>query len=264
MRILVGKCFGLGNACLSVPMIKAIISMGHSVDVLCGSTADDFGADDVLYNLNVRLFKDIAPDGYDVAIMSIPFDGRWVNGTHYQATMVIDGRKRPGNVDRLGFDMWEKHEVEYQMENARELGYSGPTPDGRFLPHGVPDEDLVYLGTGFKRDPGGFGKSKHFGTTRYALLIREIARIRPGTRFVSTGTSVDRLECQYQILRDVCDLDRSYTVDCHSGGLSHAFDVVRGLISATFQYSHSVVQSPILHQYLSVQSIRLKTPFAYP
>src|SRR5690606_11430333 len=45
---------------------------------------------------------------------------------------------------------------------------------------------LVYLGIGYKRDPGGFGLSKHFGNERYFQLMREVHRIRPSTRFIST------------------------------------------------------------------------------
>lgn len=43
MKILVGKTFGIGNSVLSIPMIKLLSTLG-SVDVLIGSTIDDFGA----------------------------------------------------------------------------------------------------------------------------------------------------------------------------------------------------------------------------
>ena len=43
MKILVGKTFGIGNSVLSIPMIKLLSTLG-SVDVLIGSTNDDFGA----------------------------------------------------------------------------------------------------------------------------------------------------------------------------------------------------------------------------
>lgn len=215
MRILVGKTFGIGNACLSVPMIKSLFGIGTgTVDVLVGSGPDDFGAIEVFRTLQEtwpsparfvnRIHVDRVPDSedpYDVAIMAIPFDGRWQNGVHYRAREVLDGRKRPDNVDRLGFDMWKKHEIEYQMENARALGYDGPTPDGSFMPRGVPDPDLVYVGLGYKRDPGGFGASKHYGNARYAALLEEIRRLRPSTRFVSTGSPADLIQSWYQIVK---------------------------------------------------------------
>lgn len=209
MRILVGKTFGIGNAVLSVPMVKAIRSMGHGIDVLVGNTPDDFGAWDVFYSLKRlgvidNLHFDLAPNDvtYDVAIMAIPFDGRWQNGHHFKATSVLDGRKRPGNIERLGFDMWEKHEVEYQMENARELGYTDPTPDCSFTsPETLLDENRVYVGLGFKRDPGGFGQSKHFGNGRFAQLLLKIRELNPLAHFVSTGSATDMVHTWYQIVK---------------------------------------------------------------
>lgn len=233
MRILVGKTFGIGNACLAVPMIKAIASLGHRVDLLIGTGPDDRGSRDVFDRLRNHgefvgsIWDNGVPfdvDPHDVAVMSIPYDGRWRNGIDFFAREVIDERKRPDNVERLGFDMWKKHEVEYQMENARALGYSGPTPDGGFMQRPVWSEDLVYLGIGFKRDPGGFGLSKHFGAARYAALMKEIRHIRPSVKFVSTGWVADVFE-SYQIHRELQD-PSFYT--CKPLELTKSFEVVGG------------------------------------
>jgi len=209
VRILVGKTFGIGNAVLSIPMIKALSSLGQ-VSALVGSGPDDFGAAAVLSRVScIRdLWIDNVPEGvpeFDVAVMSIPFDGRWQNGIHYKAKRVIDGRKRPGNVERLGFDMWEKHEVEYQMDNARELGYNGHTPDSDFLetPLREFDNDLVYVGIGFKRDEGGFGLSKHWGTDNFIFVMKRILELRPQTKFVSTGNIRDIMEVGGEIKRAI-------------------------------------------------------------
>jgi hypothetical protein len=187
-------------------MVKAIASLGHDVDVLVGDRPDDIGAREVFQELRRwgtrpvvinEIYHGRVPLGiepYDVAIMAIPYDGRWLNGLDFFAKRVLDGRKRPGNVERLGFDMWEKHEAEYMMENARELGFQGETPDGSFLNQPGHDPDLVYLGIGYKRDRGGFGLSKHFGNDRFIALIREVLRLRPGTRFVSSGPMVDLMD----------------------------------------------------------------------
>lgn len=205
MRILVGKTFGLGNAVMAIPMLKALASLGHSVDVLVGSGPDDGGVIEVFSKLMQtypgtvdNVWVDGVPfaeSGYDIAIMSIPYDGRWKNGCHYFARDILDARKRPDFIERLGFDMWKKHEVEYQMDNARSLGYDCPTPSSRFTEEPFDrDMDLVYLGIGYKRDPGGFGLSKHFGTERYIELVREIHRLHPAARFISTGNGRDCVE----------------------------------------------------------------------
>src|SRR6185503_17293386 len=85
------------------------------------------------------------------------------------------------------------------MDNARGLGYVGETPDCSFMAPAAGDPDLVYLGVGYKRDPGGFGASKHFGNTRFAALISEIARRRPSARFISSGPIVDMAESGVRI-----------------------------------------------------------------
>ncbi len=233
MKVLVGKTFGLGNAVLSIPMVKAICTVADETHVLVGNGPDDYGAMEVFRMLELSAFKPkgfkllLVPPGtsvqYDVAVMAIPFDGRWRNGVDYLADRVIDGRKRPDNVERLGFDMWKKHEVLYQMENAYELGYGGTTPGPGFFGASTSDNDLVYLGIGYKRDPGGFGLSKHFGNEKFADLIRAIRKRRPTVKFVSTGGVADLVQVGAPIMKMIAD---SSIYRCEAGsGLPYAFTV---------------------------------------
>ena len=234
MRVLIGKVFGIGNAVLSIPMVKAICSVADEVHVMVGDLPDDFGAGAVFSMLEASAFKPRGfqllrkPPGtserYDVAVMAIPFDGRWRNGVDYVADRVLDGRKRPDNVERLGFDMWKKHEVLYQMENAYELGYEGTVPGSSFYGHEPGDEHLVYLGVGYKRDPGGFGLSKHFGNARFAELIKAIKIRHPRARFITTGPTRDLVEVIAPIMNEVADNDTfNYRPN---PGLWYAFDQV--------------------------------------
>lgn len=237
MRALVGKTFGIGNACLAVPLIKALRELGYLVDVLVGSGPDDFGAVDVFmyFTDNHKLgpshvFMDQAPMDveYDVAIMAIPFDGRWKNGVHYRAKRVMDERKRPDNVDRLGFDMWKKHEVEYQVDNARELGFAGETPKGDIDNlQATVDRNQVYLGIGYKRDPGGFGESKHFGNDRFGKLMHAIRDLRPKVKFVSTGSVQDWIQVGGPLVKKWGDLKMSGPLyRCKATSLLEAFHTV--------------------------------------
>lgn len=219
MKVLIGKTFGLGNSVLSIPMVKAISTLAEETHVLIGNTPDDFGAFHVFNWLRNSAF---CPNGFrlrveppahderfDVAVMAIPFDGRWKNGLDFVAERVMDGRKRPGNVERLGFDMWKKHEVEYQMENAYELGYGSEEtiPSTSFFSSQRVDPDLVYLGIGYKRDLGGFGLSKHFGNERFVELIRAIRVRRPSVKFVSTGGVADFVQTAAPIMKRIADPD---------------------------------------------------------
>ena len=200
MNVLFGKVFGLGNAVMAVPAIKAIAAVHGPIDVLVGSGPDDGGALDVMQELRatdrcVRTVYDTRvpdPISHDVAVMSIPFDGRWRNGTHFHAEKVIDGRPRPGDPAVVSLDSWELHEAEYQMQNAVELGHSGPMPSSQFSKFGgVVEEDLVYVGLGYKRDAQNFWSKKHWGNDRFVSFVNEVRRLRPKTMFVTTGGNID-------------------------------------------------------------------------
>jgi len=212
MRVLVGKTFGIGNAVMSVPMIKALGTLG-TVDVLAGHGPDDAGAIDVFLELQRGGFIEklhLANAGgqrYDVAVMAIPFDGRWTNGTHFDADAVIDCRPRPDFSPVLGFSSWLKHEVEYQMDDARQLGFSGETPALSFISTRPDvDPDLVYLGLGFKRDAASFWSTKHWGNDRYVRFIRRCRELRPTARFRATGNAADLAQTIIPISREVGDL----------------------------------------------------------
>jgi len=196
MKVLVGRVFGLGNAVMSVPMLKAIKSLGHDIDILIGSTPDDVGSLEVFKYLkgNVidHIYLDIRHEFiYDLAIMAIPFDGRWKNGIHYKAKEVWDKRTRP-DPSTSGLISWKKHEVEYQMDNAIKLGYSGEIPDTSFLPliRRI-DHDDVYIGVGYKKDDNEFWKIKHWGNNNYIELIQKILNSQDDVRVISTGDILD-------------------------------------------------------------------------
>ncbi len=206
MKVLVGSTFGIGNAVLKVPLIKALLGMLPEVtrlDILVGTGPDDYGALNIMQRLqkHVRvdnIYIDEVPNNtvhYDVAIMAIPFDGRWKNNVHYSADRVLDERKRPHNIERLGFDMWTSHEVEYSMDSAIYLGYDGRTPSLQFMDmSSKKDDDLVYLGLGYKRDQGGFGVSKYWGNKNYLEFIQEVVRLWPTVHFISTGSVADLIQ----------------------------------------------------------------------
>lgn len=242
MRILVGKTFGIGNSILCVPLIKALSVFGE-VDVLVGTGPDDYGAAEVMLEFQ-RTFPDILKNVYfdrvpspavrhDVAIMAIPYDRRWIAGLHFHAPVVLDCRRRPDDVDRLGFDMWKKHEIEYMMENARVLGYRGETPDTEFsVARHSYDNDLVFLGIGYKRDAGGFGASKHFGTERFRDLMAAVRQIRPRTQFVTTGGVADLIAAKELLAWSNSERkdDGFHTVSYrfHAGGITASLPVIKG------------------------------------
>ena len=269
MKILVARTFGIGNMCIAIPMLKALIAAGHSVDVLIGSTADDFGARTVLEASNVFV-NQIHVDylhhhgkNYDVAILSIPYDGRWgYNPSKFHASRVIDGRARPNNDPSLGFNCWEKHESSYQLDLLKEEGLISTQHLTNHFFEGWRNDhvsnDDVYVGVGFKRDPSGFGKSKHFGNDRFSSLLKEIYRLRPSVRFHSTGNKTDIIESCSMIVAPSyayrqCSLEESFKKinECSSyigndTGMMHVAAALKKRVFGLFAYSGLLKKNPPL------------------
>jgi Glycosyltransferase family 9 (heptosyltransferase) len=242
---------------MAIPAIKALKSMGHKVGVLVGITPDDTGALEVMrvardagivdgvfvHQTNGFVqqipFKDgqSFPDSdimkieFDLAILSIPFDGRWQNGVHFRAKRVVDGRTRP-DPSTIGLGSWVKHEVEYQMETPFGLGYplskeEPYIPGCSFLPHlsgelfGHPFR--IYLGVGYKKDAANFWRVKHWGNELYVELIKRLLASDPKLEIVSTGDTQDVQYSLAPIIRGVDD--RRFRV--HSTSLENSFKIIQ-------------------------------------
>lgn len=229
MKILVGKTFGIGNAIMAVPMLKALRSMGHDVDVLVGTLPDDGGAMEVMMFLRDELgtinkvWLNRCPESHDLAIMSIPYDGRWRNGVDYYATKVMDGRTRP-DPSTTGLVSWHKHEVEYQMDNAYELGYKGDVPTCAFM---KPEEwalrpRVFYLGVGYKKDAAGFWKVKHWGNENYAELVKRVLAEHPMNLVYTSGDMADLQLSINPISKIVNDPRFKY----NPGGIKDSFKLI--------------------------------------
>lgn len=264
MKILVCKTFGIGNAILTIPLLKALRPLATQLDVLVGNTHDDAGALDVM-----SLVKDAGAadrvyvgnallDRYDVAIEAIPYDGRWKNGVHYHADRVLDGRTRPDPSDKKwGFHTWKKHEVEYMLENARELGYDGPDPDCSFLrSSGEKYPRSVYLGMGYKKMPGDPWAIKHWGNDKFAKLIKLLAA--RGVKVYTTTTVTDLATTVAPVSRmagwkdfEVCSLSRSLDEIARASvfvgndtGMMHAAASFGIPVVAAFFMENAIVKNP--------------------
>lgn len=195
---------------MSVPAIKALSQIAE-VSVMIGSLPDDRGSFEVMNELlmagiikNLYIDKVLLRDYFDIAVMSIPFDGRWQNGVHFNAHKVIDGRTRP-DPTTTGLVSWKKHELEYQYDNIKDLGYSGGLPSMSFLRKtpNQPLPDTYYFGVGYKKDEAGFWKIKHWGNENYAELARLILDRNPHATICMTGDEKDYEFSISHIVRDV-------------------------------------------------------------
>jgi ADP-heptose:LPS heptosyltransferase len=199
VRILFCKTFGIGNAVMAIPTIRALKSLGHHVDVLCGDTSDDVGAVDVFREFkrnfpteidDVKMFA--GPTVYDLAILSIPYDGRWKNGVHFDARQTVDGRTRP-DPTTTGLVSWKKSELEYQLDNARQLGWDGETPSSKIFHRSqlITQPSSYYFGVGYKKDLKNFWSVKHWGNENFIELGRKILTHEPNSRIYFTGDDLD-------------------------------------------------------------------------
>lgn len=236
MKILFCKTFGLGNAVMAVPAIKALATIAAKedgfLDVLVGHTSDDVGAYEVLSSLVThgqyvrKVWKGSVPleEEYDLAVMSIPYDGRWKPDVHFKAKFLLDGRTRP-DPSTTGLVSWKKHEVEYQMENAYEMGFQGPVPSQEFMDSTKRDPLKIYLGVGYKKDAAGFWKVKHWGNQNFSKFVKLFLEAEPNGSVVTTGDEKDQILSIFPIMRE-CGNSR-FTVE-KTTNLQAAFDVLNG------------------------------------
>lgn len=232
MKILVGKTFGIGNAVMAVPMIKALNTIPNlSIDILVGDTRDDVGAQQVLSHMvrpPAKLYVNQALEcDYDLAIMSMPFDGRWQNGVHFRAKDVWDGRTRP-DPSTTGLVSWDRHEIDYQVDTARRLGFEGPIPDTSFFTPKGYDTDKIYLGVGYKKDAAGFWKVKHWGNENFAQFANLFLRKYQNKKLIVTGDPGDMVFSIAPIMRMVdADVVSRFKLIV-TPTLQDAFDVISG------------------------------------
>lgn len=220
MKILYCKTFGIGNAVLSISALKALRNLyfrhDDEIDLLIGDTKDDFGAREVFekfknyWDFPGKIYIGCgAPINkiYDIAIESIPYDGRWINGVHYRAKEVLDGRTRP-DPTTTGLSSWEKHEVLYQLDIVRELkkrdlvfddGQDVKLYDCRFFnekPVWAENvvNNMIYLGVGYKKTKDYMvkGLSPEFLSEVILKLVEQNKKLK----FITTG---DQKDLEYTI-----------------------------------------------------------------
>lgn len=202
MKCLIASCFGIGNAVMTIPLIKSIDCLDYEIDILIGTTSDDGGAKEIFSYLKNKYIKNIYENfalekEYDVAILSIPFDGRWKNGINFKAKKVLDGRTRPDPLT-VGLISWEKHEVDYKLENAFLLGYDlhNSTINHSFfeeldLKKEKEKDKFIYVGVGYKKDSNEFWRQKHWGTDNFSKFVSLILETNSLFNVVASGTLLD-------------------------------------------------------------------------
>ena len=174
MKICVIQAYGLGNGILTTPLVRALRSTGHTVDVLLDKRRAAWpvfeGWQEVDQLWDLRVPEDVV---YDVAVFGHPAE--------YHLELLRHERFLEPRVERVpGKDyMWwfTKHEVETLVDLARELGFSGETP-GLYLP--LPDEPphrspgSVAIGIGYLKQGDKRWEGKHWGNANYIETCKRL------------------------------------------------------------------------------------------
>lgn len=179
MHALVCALSGIGNSINALPLIQALGKLGYKIDV---RISENRGTRVLFENHpNVDKVHDIAVTlpKYDIACCTHACQAFFQECGWGKKTYMI----KPGRVNDFRPEFlskrFEKHEVEYIFDLARELGYNGPVikpilPVEKFEVE--LDEKTVLLGIGYLK--GDLGKSwrKHWGNENFAefakLLIK--------------------------------------------------------------------------------------------
>lgn len=194
MRTCVVQAYGLGNGILTTPLVRALRSMGHNVDMLLDKRRAAWpvfeGWQEIDHMWDQRALDDMV---YDVAVFGHP--------AAYHMELVRHERYLEPRIDPVpGRDyMWwyTKHEVETLVDLARELGYSGETP-GLHLP--LPGElpncppQSVAIGIGYLKQGDKKWEGKHWGNANYIEICKKL--IATGRVPTLVGDSEDQRDAE--------------------------------------------------------------------
>lgn len=195
MRILIAQIYGLGNAILTTPLIKALSSMGdesdrtHEVHVVCDpkrkATIEVLKSCPGVRKIwNMGDTPGIQSYHFDVLVMCCDYPPII---HRYKIPRVEWGYlRRNSGEDRVQwFQRWPMHELEMAFRVARKFGYKSPMPE----PH-VPGSKVdiefngprLALGIGYYKGDS-WSKNKHWGNQKFVEIANRF-RMLGGMSFL--------------------------------------------------------------------------------
>jgi len=177
MNALVCACSGIGNSLCTIPLIRALKSIGYDIDVRISKSR---GAESLFVSMpEVSGVVDVAEKltQYDVACCTHLCQSYHSGCKLGKRILMIE----PGLVPDFtaeSIKRYTKHEIEHCVDLARQLGYAGPTPVfqlptdsqnvSRFGIHTLVNP--VAIGVGYlKLD--SFSHKKHWGNSNFSKLM---------------------------------------------------------------------------------------------
>lgn len=261
---------------MTTPLLRAIRSTGHDVDVLVETGRAGALVFENWPEVISHLYVGETPvqTTYDVAVFAHPVKP-------YASRVVARRNVEPKiRKDARGY-MWgfDAHEVEVLCTMAREeFGFQGVTPDLRVpLPKQRPivPERAVALGIGYlKSDP--FWAKKHWGNERYAELAKQLqaygitAILVGGPEDLEDATAIERA-CP-SVLNTVGRLPFTQTVGLLAGcrmffgndsGLMHVAAAVDIPVTGMFTITNPVKNRPWCKRHAVLMEPDVRTVLAH-
>jgi len=165
LSVLIVQMEGLGNAILTTPLIQAVASLGHRVSVLVDPSRASHIAFTAWPCIERLVFE---PYPADVELWCHPV---WQHKFPPKNRRVYTP---VANLPGPWLDRFQKHEVEYLMDMARDMGYAGPVPPLRvYSSKQQRKHKRVAVGIGYlKAGTNQAWPKKHWGNDKYAGLCR--------------------------------------------------------------------------------------------
>lgn len=176
MKALVCSLSGIGNALSTLPLIGALKHLGYSIHVTLSNARNAkpiFEAHPDVYKVRTAPFENI--EGYTVFCCC--YCVRNLNRTFcgWETNHVVPPFMGDAENCRHRF---KKHEIEYFVDLAREVGWTGGVPDSvlplKPAPFEVPPKSVA-LSVGYHKGDG-HSHSKHWGNENYVELAKLLSK----------------------------------------------------------------------------------------
>jgi len=202
MNCLVCCLSGLGNCVSTIPLIKALHSMGHEVDV---QIAPSRGAGPVFETVKEvrKVYEKGSPlPEYDVACCT-HLCMRYHQGCQFAKKLLMIEPGLEENYEPASINRYTKHEIEHCMDLARGLGYEGPVPKVLFkMPENkLIREDLekpIAVTMGYWKGDE-FSLKKHWGNENFAKFV--VHATQAGFNPVIFGGPADKDDVEDMLVR---------------------------------------------------------------
>lgn len=228
MKILVVQPYGFGNSVMVTPMLKALHTLPKT-EIYCSYDEHRWAAGAILKDIpfvkGIFGSRDvqIAKEAFDLIIACAYLSD--LKEKYRIPRIMLPMPQRPQGTSQQAYQLcFKKHEVEYLMDAARQLGFVGDTPwpiIGQFDAVTFAEKaQRVTFGIGYYKGDA-WSPRKHWGNEQFARLADDIAAL--GAEVYIVGGPRDRKDAA-AIMKLANSHPRSM---CGKFGLHQSFGLIK-------------------------------------